>query len=219
MDTDPSACASDPGGAVTLGTMEGASTQVSSRVWTVPNMLSMLRLVGVPIFLYLLATGADGWALIVLVLSAITDYLDGKIARAFNLVSRLGQILDPVADRLYILSTLVGLLWRGIIPWWLVALVVGRDVVLAVIMAVLKRAGQTGLPVHVVGKAATLNLLYAFPLLLLGTFSGALGTTARVVGWAFSWWGVYLYWVAAGMYAVQAARVLRSRRASAEAGP
>jgi cardiolipin synthase len=199
--------------------MEGTSTQVSSRVLTVPNALSMLRLLGVPVFLHLLVTGSDGWALIVLVLSAVTDYLDGKIARTFNLVSRLGQILDPVADRLYILSTLLGLLWRGIIPWWLVALVVGRDVLLAVIMALLKRVGQTGLPVHVVGKAATLNLLYAFPLLLLGTFPGALGTVARVVGWAFSWWGVYLYWVAAGMYAVQAARVLRSRRASAEAGP
>lgn len=198
--------------------MEGTTTQVSSRILTVPNALSMLRLVGVPVFLYLLVTGSDGWAMIVLVLSAITDYLDGKIARAFQLVSRLGQILDPVADRLYILSTLLGLLWRGIIPWWLVALVVGRDAVLAVIMALLKRAGQTGLPVHVVGKAATLNLLYAFPLLLLGTFPGALGTMARIVGWAFSWWGVYLYWVGAGMYAVQAADVLRLRRARGGAG-
>lgn len=181
---------------------------MSDRILTVPNLLSFARLLGVPLFLWLLLRRLDGWALIVLVLSAITDYLDGKIARAFGLESRLGQLLDPVADRLYIAATLVGLAARAVIPWWFVWLLVAREVLLAVVMLVLKRAGQTGLPVNVVGKAATLNLLYAFPLLLLGTFDGWVGTFASIVGWAMVWWGVYLYWVAAGLYVVQASRVL-----------
>ncbi len=149
---------------------------------------------------------------------AITDYLDGKIARAFGLESRLGQLLDPVADRLYIAATLVGLAVREVIPWWFVWLLVAREVLLAVVMLVLKRAGQTGLPVNVVGKAATLNLLYAFPLLLLGTFDGWVGTAASIVGWAMVWWGVYLYWVAAGLYVVQASRVLGQLRRLRAAG-
>jgi cardiolipin synthase len=189
--------------------------RVSNRVLTVPNALSFLRLVGVPVFLYLLVQKSDGWALVVLALSAITDYLDGKIARAFGLVSRLGQLLDPVADRLYIVSTLGGLAWRDIIPWWLVVVILGRDVLLSAVMLTLRRAGQTGLPVHVVGKAATLNLLYAFPLLLLSSFEGPVGTVAKVAGWGFAWWGVYLYWVAGALYVVQASRVLTALRAKA----
>lgn len=190
---------------------------VSNRVLTVPNALSFLRLLGVPVFLYLLVQKADGWALFVLAASAVTDYLDGKIARTFGLVSRLGQLLDPIADRLYIVSTLGGLAWRDIIPWWLVIVILGRDVLLSGVMLILKRAGQTGLPVHVVGKAATLNLLYAFPLLLLSSFEGPMGTVGKVVGWGFAWWGVYLYWLAAALYAVQARRILVALRA--RAGP
>lgn len=195
---------------------------MSDRILTVPNLLSFARLLGVPLFLWLLLGHRDGWALVVLVLSAVTDYLDGKIARAFGLESRLGQILDPVADRLYIAATLVGLAARAVIPWWLVWLLVAREFVLAIVMLVLKRAGRTGLPVNVVGKAATLNLLYAFPLLLLGTFDGWVGTSASIVGWAMVWWGVYLYWVAAGLYVVQASRVLgelRRVRAGLVPGP
>lgn len=198
--------------------MASRQREVSDRILTVPNLLSFARLLGVPLFLWLLLRRLDGWALIVLVLSAITDYLDGKIARAFGLESRLGQLLDPVADRLYIAATLVGLAVREVIPWWFVWLLVAREVLLAVVMLVLKRAGQTGLPVNVVGKAATLNLLYAFPLLLLGTFDGWVGTAASIVGWAMVWWGVYLYWVAAGLYVVQASLVLGQLRRLRAAG-
>ena len=116
-------------------------------------------------------------------LSGLSDYLDGKIARRFGLESRVGQLLDPLADRLYIATTLVGLAWRDIIPWWLVAVLVGREVLLAGVLAWIRRYGQTGLPVHFVGKAATFNLLYAFPLLLLGQGDGgfaALGAADRL---------------------------------------
>ena len=185
---------------------------VSDRILTVPNLLSIARLVGAPVFLYLVLTGRDGAALVVLTISAITDYLDGKIARAFHLESRLGALLDPVADRLYILATLFGLAWRDIIPWWVVALIIGRDVFLGLLMLALKRVGQTGLPVNVVGKAATLNLLYAFPILLGAEVFPAAREVLLALGWAFAWWGIGLYFTAAALYVGQGLRVIASRR-------
>ncbi|MFA7265924.1 MAG: CDP-alcohol phosphatidyltransferase family protein [Candidatus Nanopelagicales bacterium] len=194
--------------------MEVQETEVQTdRVITVPNILSFMRLLGVPLFLWLiLVPEADGWAIVVLVFAGISDYLDGKIARKWNQISRVGQILDPLADRLYILATLIGLLLRGIIPWWLVAVLVGRDLIMGVVLAVLKkRTGLTGLPVHFIGKAATFCLLYAFPLILLGAGTGTLADVCRVFGWAFALWGTGLYLWAAVLYLEQAARVLRGK--------
>lgn len=183
---------------------------LSERVVTVPNALSALRLVGVPVFLWLILERQNGWAIAVLMVSGLTDYLDGKIARAFGLESRLGALLDPLADRLYILSTLLGLAWREVIPWWLVGVLLGREIFIAALLPVLRRHGYGPLPVHFVGKAATFNLLYAFPLLLLGDGNGTLAAVARPVGWGFVWWGTALYWVAGIMYAVQTARLVRA---------
>ncbi len=184
---------------------------VSTRVLTVPNLLTMLRLVLVPVFFALILTAQDGWALLVLAVSGFSDYLDGALARRWGQVSRLGQLMDPAADRLYILSTLLGLAFRDIVPWWLVVVLVGRDVVLALTVPVLGRRGYGPLQVHVVGKAATFNLLYAFPLLLLGEGGSVLATLARSAGWAFAWWGTAMYWWAALLYLGQAWLLLRRR--------
>jgi len=197
--------------------MEVQETEVQTdRILTVPNALSFLRLLGVPLFLWLiLVPQADGWALVVLLVAGFTDWLDGKIARATNSISRLGQLLDPLADRLYIAATLIGLAIRGIVPWWLVILLLSRDLVVGLYLVALKRRGITGLPVHFLGKAATFNLLYAFPLLLLGDGADAAGVdyhdVARVVGWAFAIWGTGLYWWAGLLYIEQARRILRHR--------
>ena len=194
--------------------MEVQETEVQTdRVLTVPNLLSFLRLLGVPLFLWLiLVPKADGWAIVVLIFAGVSDYLDGKIARRWNQISRVGQILDPLADRLYILATLLGLLIRGIIPWWLVAVLVGRDVIMGIVLFVIKRrTGLTGLPVHFIGKAATFCLLYTFPLILLGAGTGTLADICRVLGWAFALWGTGLYLWAAVLYLEQAARILKSQ--------
>ena len=188
------------------------SPLVSERTWTLPNVLSMLRLVGVPIFLWLILSHHDGWALVVLLLSGLSDYLDGKIARRYNLVSRVGQLLDPLADRLYIVSTLLGLAWRQIIPWWLVVVLVSREVFGTVLVVVVRRYGYRALPVHFIGKAATFDLLYAFPLILLGQGDNIFATIALPIGWAFAWWGTALYWVAGVMYAVQTRDIVRDAR-------
>ena len=191
--------------------MEVQETEVQTdRVFTVPNLLSFLRLLGVPLFLWLvLVREADGWAFLVLAVSAFTDYLDGKLARRWHQISRVGQVLDPLADRLYIFSTIVALTLREIIPLWFAVLLVGRDVFLAFLVPALRRRGLTVLPVHFLGKAATFCLLYALPLLLLGDGDGTLALLARVFGWAFAVWGVGLYWWAGLIYAEQVRRLPR----------
>lgn len=178
---------------------------------TLPNALSVLRLLGVPLFLWAILTGRDGLALATLMVSGVTDYLDGKIARTFSMTSRLGALLDPLADRLYIFTTVIALAWRDVIPWWLVAALVARDVLLAVILLSVRREARVGIGVHFLGKAATFNLLYAFPLLLLADGSGTLAAIALPVGWAFAWWGVGLYWISLGIYALEVTSVLRGR--------
>jgi cardiolipin synthase len=183
------------------------------RVFTVPNLISMARLAGVPVFLWLvLVPQADWWAVGLLIAAGLSDWLDGKLARAWNQQSRLGQVLDPAADRLYIAATLIGLAVRAIIPWWLVAVLVARELVLGVALLALRRHSYGALQVSFVGKAATLCLLYAFPLVLLGSHAGTAALAARVTGWAFAIWGTALYWWAAALYLVQARQVIAASR-------
>lgn len=170
-------------------------TELSDRIWTIPNILSFIRLLGIPLFLWLvLVEQADVWAFVVLVLASATDWLDGALARALNQTSKLGVLLDPLADRLYIAATILGLAIRGIIPWWLVLVLVLRDGMLVLLLPLLRRRGLFALPVTLLGKAATFCLLWGFPALLLGSIGGAIGTFAIVCGWAFSLWGTALYW-------------------------
>lgn len=192
--------------------MSGALELGSGRVLTWPNLISAVRLAAVPAFAWLAFTGQDLAALAVVALSGASDWLDGVLARRLHQQTRLGELLDPAADRLFILVTLLVLAAREVVPWWLVAVLVGRDVLLAAVLVLLVRAGVGPLPVHFVGKAGTFALLYAFPLLLLAEWSGVVGEIAGVVGWAFAWWGVGLYWLAAGVYVRQAGRELRAAR-------
>ncbi len=204
----------EPRGTGTARTV-GSVDQPSAQVWTVPNLISFGRLLLVPVFAFLIVTEQDYWALAVLMVSGVTDFLDGWLARRWNQVSDLGAKLDPAADRLYILSTLLGLAHRDFIPWWLVGAVVARDVVLFGMIPFLKRLGLDSLPVHYLGKAATFNLLYAFPLILLGEGHGTVADVARPLGWAFAWWGIALYWWAGALYVVQLRRLLRAHRPAA----
>ena len=185
------------------------------RVLTIPNALSAARLAGVPVFLWLVlgprTATADYWAVGLLIVAGASDWLDGKLARALNQGSRLGQVLDPAADRLYIAATIVALAVREIIPWWLVGILAARELVVGGALGVLKRrVGFGTLQVSLVGKAATLCLLYAFPLLFLGDHPGWGGTLARVIGWAFAIWGTLLYWWAAMLYLTQVRRLAGS---------
>jgi cardiolipin synthase len=170
----------------------------------------LARLLGVPVFLWLvLGPKADGWAVALLMLAGFSDWLDGKIARAWNQTSRLGRLLDPLADRLYILATLFGLAMRGIIPWWLALAIPLRDVMLLGIPLILRRLGYgPALPVHFLGKAATANLLYAFPLLFLARYDAWYADPAQFVGWSLAIWGTGLYWWSGVLYWVQVRQLM-----------
>jgi CDP-diacylglycerol--glycerol-3-phosphate 3-phosphatidyltransferase len=184
----------------------------TDRVLTIPNVLSILRLAGVPLFLWLLlGPEADVIALVVLMLAGASDYFDGKIARALGQTSKLGVLLDPAADRLYILATLGAFVARDVIPWWLAAIVVGRDLVLLPTLPLLRRHRYGPLNVSYLGKAATFNLLYAFPLLLIGHNDwGWLSAAAGPLAWAFVIWGTVLYVWSGGLYLTQVAQVVRA---------
>ncbi|MEL4504355.1 CDP-alcohol phosphatidyltransferase family protein [Luteococcus sp. H138] len=186
----------------------------TDRVLTIPNLLSFLRLIGVPLFVWLiLGPHADGWAVALLMFAGFSDWLDGYLARAWHQTSRLGQMLDPVADRLYIASTLVALAIRDIIPWWLVLLLVARDVLMVGLVPLLRTRGYTSLPVHLIGKAATFCLLYAFPMVLLGEGDSPVSLVCKVLGWAFAIWGTALYWWAGLLYVRQTWHLMQTPRA------
>jgi cardiolipin synthase len=183
-------------------------------VWTVPNALSVLRLLGVPLFCWLaLGPKADGWAVILLMVAGFTDYLDGKIARRFNLTSELGKLLDPAADRLYILATLAVLTDRSIIPLWLTVVLAAREVVLGAALLVIRRYGIGPPDVTFLGKAAALNLMYAFPLLLLSVGDSTLDHVVRPLAWAFAAWGAVLYVWTGALYLLHERRLVVAARA------
>jgi cardiolipin synthase len=193
-------------------TATGGPDEPGDQILTIPNAISVARLAGVPVFLWLVlgvnTPAGDWWAVGLLIASGVSDWLDGKIARALHQQSRLGQLLDPAADRLYIVATVVALAIRAIIPWWLVALLAAREVLMAGVLWLLRRRGFGALQVSFVGKTATLCLLYAFPLLFLGSHVAGYAETAKVAGWTMAIWGSALYWCAAVLYVVQARRLL-----------
>lgn len=180
---------------------------------TLPNALSGLRLLLVPLFVWLvLGLEADGWAVLVLMVSGLTDWADGRIARAWNQASKLGRLLDPVADRLFVVVTLLALAIRDIVPWWLVVVLFARDAVMAVVQATARLHGFGVVPVNVIGKAATACLLYALPLLLLTDGTGRAAEIIAPAAWAFTVWGLGLYWWSALLYAVQIRALSAGRR-------
>jgi cardiolipin synthase len=188
-----------------------------SRVLTVPNLISFARLAGVPLFLYLfLVADQFGWAVVVLAIGGTSDWIDGYLARRLGQVSRLGELLDPQADRHYILATLLAFTAREVVPWQFTAALLARELVLLITLVILRLRGFGPPPVHDLGKAATFILLFAFPLLLLAwaTSPGALDTIAYSSGWALAWWGLVLYWLAGLLYVKQFFALLREVRSA-----
>jgi cardiolipin synthase len=197
-------------------TSEPSASAGLGRIATIPNAVSFARLLGVPVFLYLiLGPHYDVAAVIVLAIGGSSDWIDGYLARRLNQVSRLGELMDPLADRLYIFATLLAFAIRGVIPWWFLIAIAARDILLTVCLFVLRRYGYGPPPVHYLGKTATFILLFAFPMLFLAKITGS--TFWYAAGWGFAWWGIVLYWIAAGFYVYQVAGVVRESRRSTTA--
>jgi cardiolipin synthase len=179
----------------------------------VPNALTGLRALGIPLFIYLaLNLEADGWAIITLAVGGATDYFDGKLARAWGQESRFGELADPAIDRLYIVATLIVLYMRDAIPLWVIAILLARDLILALATLGLTLNSLPPLKVTYLGKAATFNLLYAFPLLLLALADNWAGTLAFIFGWSFAFWGIALYIFTGVSYFLTAVRTIRVAR-------
>ena len=188
--------------------------QLSQELKSVPNMLSILRLLLVPVFLWLLIADQFLIALLVLMFASFTDWLDGFIARKFNQITSLGKVLDPSADRLFILATLIGLTVNEIIPAWLAIVIVARDVLLLIGYPISASHGYGPLPVHFLGKAATFALLYALPLLLLADVWPSAEAVILPLAWGFAYWGIGLYWVAGFVYLAQLRQLISLERRS-----
>lgn len=192
-----------------VNTVEPEQQNQAERIWTIPNLISFARLLLVPVVAVLIFQGKDLAAVVVLAIAGISDYVDGWVARTFNQMSKLGRVLDPSADRLFIAVTLIGMAVRDRIPWWLVVAIGSRELLVGLTMPELARRGFVGYPVHLAGKAGTMALMYAFPLLLLSSLPNIVGDVAYVVGWAAAMWGVYLYWTAGIVYLNQFREVIQ----------
>jgi CDP-diacylglycerol--glycerol-3-phosphate 3-phosphatidyltransferase len=180
------------------------------RVLTVPNLLSVIRLLLTPVFIYaLMVAHANGWAVAILMFSGASDWADGKIARTLDQSSRLGVLLDPAVDRLYMVTVPVVLALSGIVPWWFVITLLVRDGLLAATLPLLRSRGLTALPVTYIGKAATFALMSGFPLVLLGTWDALWSRVIGACGWGFLIWGMYAYLWSFVLYAVQLALVVQ----------
>lgn len=183
----------------------------SDRILTVPNVLSFARLLSLPVFVYLiLVAQADGWALTLLIASSITDWADGKLARLLDQMSRLGALLDPFVDRLYVVTTLVALVVRDIVPWWVAAILIGREVVLAPTLAVYRRRGLPPPQVLYLGKGATFLLMFALPLMLGAVAVPSAEPLVGPLGWATLIWGTALYVWTGLLYLAQAVATSRA---------
>lgn len=190
---------------------EGAGSMVGTRALTLPNVLSFVRLVCVPVFLGLVLLGHVKAAFLLFVLSSVTDFLDGFLARRLGQVTRLGELLDPAADRLLIFTGVIVLAVQEIIPWWLMALVLARDLFLLALGFVLARRRHGPLPVHWLGKAATFAIFVAMPLFLLGAAFPEVAWLSAPLAWIFGLGGALAYWAAGFVYLGQTRTLFRDR--------
>jgi cardiolipin synthase len=181
-----------------------------NRVLTVPNVLSVIRLALVPVFLWLLLVEhAYAWATGILMFTGASDWADGKIARLMNQSSRLGELLDPAVDRIYVITIPIAFALRHLVPWWFVIVLIARDAILAATLPALRSRGLTSLPVTYIGKGATFALMSGFPLILLGQFDGLWSRVVLAIGWGFTIWGFALYLWSFVLYMAQFVLVLR----------
>ena len=179
--------------------------------FTVPNLISALRIISIPFISVLISKHEMIAALALIAISSASDGLDGIIARRFNQVSKIGQILDPIADRLLIFCSILALSVAGIIPWWMLIIVGLRDLWMAIQVLWLAQYGYGPLPVHFVGKAGTAMLMIAIVALIFADiWSNSATDTLHLCGLATGIWGVGLYWLAGYIYIRQGIQLLKN---------
>ena len=185
------------------------------KLLTIPNFLTLIRALGIPIFLYLVLQEKFSLAVLTLMIAGATDYLDGKLARLLKQESRFGELMDPAVDRLYIATVLIAMFLTNSIPAFLLVIIIVRDLILGILLIAMKRKGIETFRVTYLGKAATFNLLYALPLLLLtSTTYSWVGELAFIAGWAFAGWGIALYIYTGFSYGTSGVRLLQVKKSA-----
>ena len=191
-------------------------TTSDGRLLTIPNLLSLGRLATVPVFVWLFLSGREDAAVIVYAVAAWTDFFDGFIARRTHSVTELGKLLDPLADRVFIVALALALVARGTLAWWLAVIVVGRDVLVVSLFPVLERRKVHRIQVNLVGKSATAALLAGLTFLALSETSFPGAAVGDEIGTVLVSVGAALYWAAAYLYGKEAVGKLRSKGSVAE---
>ncbi len=197
-----------------------AELEADRGLWTWANLVTIVRLGLIPVFFWLLfATGHRALAAWLLGVLGATDWIDGYLARALHQVSNVGKILDPVADRVLVISGLLGVAAAGGVPWWFAAVTLTREGLVSGLTLLLAALGAARIDVLWWGKVSTFCLMATFPLFLLTTndhhaplqgWQHAL----RDATWVLGAVGLTLSWLVLVGYVAPARRALREGRAS-----
>jgi cardiolipin synthase len=188
--------------------------EASSKILTLANVVSVVRLMAIPVFLYLVIHDHLVPAFILLVAAVLTDFVDGMIARRMNQITKLGQFLDPLADRLFIAAAVVALAIQHVVPWWFVGALMARDALLGIGGLVMSRYGNATLPVKWWGKVSTFGLLFVLPLFLLAALMSRyvsldVGNILVAIAWPLAIAAVVLYWTVGFLYLFDAIRLAK----------
>jgi cardiolipin synthase len=180
------------------------------KVWTIPNFFTFLRLLSVPLFAYLVLNDEIAWAFVVLFIASFSDWLDGFLARKLNQYSLLGEKLDPIVDRLYVITLVVVGAIISAIPIFFVVIIFGRELYMAFLMLRVKKIGYLGLPVNLIGKMASFCLMGGLPLSLIATKYDLNNNLLATTAFAFTLWGIALYVWSAYLYTEQYRELIKS---------
>jgi len=179
------------------------------RIVTVPNAITLVRLACIPLFLWLLfGLGRQTEAAVLLAVLGATDWVDGFVARRFHQVSTFGKVLDPVADRVLVVTAVIAIIVYGAVPLWFGVATLAREVVVSGAVLLLAMLGATRIDVLWVGKAGTFALMFAYPAFLLGDGSAVWQGPVRVIAWVTGIIGLTLAWIAACSYVPVARKAL-----------
>lgn len=176
--------------------MTSSATEPSDRIATIPNAISALRIVLIVVFAVLLAVGNDAWAITALAVAGFSDFFDGYLARRWNQVTKLGRILDPAADRMLTVAVVLGLALRGIIPWWLLAVLFARDIVVGIALLYARKHQVDAPQVTRIGKWATALLYFFLPLAYLAVVAFESATWLHTIAIVGACLAAVVYWIA-----------------------
>ena len=179
-------------------------------IFNIPNSITLIRIAVTPIILFLTFNNQLVIVCILIFISSFSDWLDGYIARRFNQFSRLGELLDPISDRIYILTLLFIVYYLNALNILIIGIIILRELFMTILIAYLKTKNIIGLPVHYLGKMGAFNLLIGIPGLIFAKAFPSQEFIWLTIGWSFLLWGVFLYFFSTIKYVSQSRSILNN---------